>query len=237
MSENIYPFPQANPRHRLAGLLLDIALSWITLGIGWFIWSLIVWGRGQTPGKQIVKLRVYDKKTGRPVRWGHMLIRQYLILAGIPIVLFILFYITGGIHFYSGNAGFLGFNFDPANIGNWYAGYGTAGGAFGFKSYAFIFLTLSYFFPIIDALWIFAGGKRNRLVDLIAKTDVLNESSARDTSNQYNHSSTHVQNPYTEDAAESDVTRKIREATTLFQSGHLSETEYLALKGRIIESD
>jgi hypothetical protein len=29
---------------------------------------------------------------------------------------------------------------------------------------------------LMDSLWIFMDGKRNRLVDVIAKTDVLNES-------------------------------------------------------------
>jgi hypothetical protein len=42
------------------------------LEIGWLIWSLIVWGQGQTPGKQILKMRVYDKTTSKPAKWGQV---------------------------------------------------------------------------------------------------------------------------------------------------------------------
>lgn len=237
MNEISYPYPKANPRHRLAGILLDVVFSWLTLGIGWLIWSLIVWGKGQTPGMQVVKLRVYGKNTGRPIRWGQMLIRQFLILLGPPFALFALCYALGGIHYYSGDSGFVGLSFDQGYIGTWYAGYGLPGGAFGFKSYAFLLLTLSYLFPLVDALWIFVGGKRNRLVDVFAKTDVLNEASTGEGQNSSAHSTPYVQNPYSREVQESEVTRKIREATTLFQSGHISETEYLALKKRIIETD
>lgn len=237
MTEISYDFPKANPRHRLAGALLDIVFCWLTLGIGWFIWSLVVWGRGQTPGKQIVKLRVYDKTTGRPVRWGHMLIRQYLLLFAPLLVLSIFFYVVGGIHYYSGDPGFIGLNFDHANIGGWFAGYGSPTGAFGFKSYAFFLLMLCYLLPIVDAFWIFAGGRSNRLVDVIAKTDVLNEAARSGVSNYTNPSRSYVQNPYAPPTDESKVARKIREATELFQSGHISEAEYLALKKRIIENE
>lgn len=237
MSESFYPYPKANPRHRLAGFLLDVFFSWITLGIGWLIWSLIIWGKGQTPGMQVLKLRVYDKKTGQAIRWGHMLVRQFLILLGIPFALSISLYAVGGIHYYSGDAGFLGLNFDQGLLGNWYAGYGLPGGAFGFKSYAFFLLTLSYFFPLVDALWIFVGGRRNRLVDLIAKTDVLNEASTANGSNSTSQSTLYIQNPYARDMQESEVSRKIREATALHQSGHISENEYIDLKKRIIGND
>jgi uncharacterized RDD family membrane protein YckC len=237
MTEITYDFPKANPRHRLAGALLDIVFCWLTLGIGWFIWSLVVWGRGQTPGKQIVKLRVYDKSTGRPVRWGHMLIRQYLLLITPAMLLFVLFYVVGGIHYFSGYPGFAGWNFDHANTGFWFAGYGISSGAFGFKSYAFFLLMLCYLLPIVDAFWIFAGGRNNRLVDIIAKTDVLNEAAGNRVSTHASPSRSYVQNPYAPAIDESKVARKIREATELFQSGHISEAEYLALKKRIIENE
>ena len=61
-----YPAPLASIGHRLGGKAVDFALSLVTLNIGWLIWSLVVWGNGQTPGKQILKMRVYDKTTGKP---------------------------------------------------------------------------------------------------------------------------------------------------------------------------
>ena len=89
-----YPFPKASIQHRLGAYLLEGVLFFVTLGIGYFIWFFIILGQGQTPGKQILKLRVYDATTGSPARWGHMFIRELgLFLAllvfayGIPILI------------------------------------------------------------------------------------------------------------------------------------------------------
>jgi hypothetical protein len=142
-----YSFDKATVQHRLGGWAVDLALYFVTFGIGWFIWSLIVWGQGQTPGKQLLKMRVYDKTTAKPVKWGHMAIRQLLLpiafsLVVLPIVLvFSLIPIT---------------EFAVAAVVIWYLG---------------IFVG-----QLIDAFWIFKGGRINRLVDVFAKTDVLNES-------------------------------------------------------------
>lgn len=43
---------------RLAGYALDFLLALLTLGIGWWIWFLIIAGSGQTPAKQLLKTRV-----------------------------------------------------------------------------------------------------------------------------------------------------------------------------------
>jgi len=142
-----YSFSKASVQHRLGGWAVDLALNFVTFGIGWFIWSLIVWGQGQTPGKQLLKMRVYDKTTAKPVKWGHMAIRQVLLpiafsLVVLPIVLvFSLIPIA---------------EFAVAAVVIWYLG---------------IFVG-----ALIDAFWIFKGDRINRLVDVFAKTDVLNES-------------------------------------------------------------
>ena len=72
-------------QHRLGALALDCALYVVTLGIGWVIWSLVLWGQGQTPGKKILKIRVYAADTQRPATWGHMAIREFLIMFAIGI--------------------------------------------------------------------------------------------------------------------------------------------------------
>jgi uncharacterized RDD family membrane protein YckC len=72
-------------QHRLGALALDCALSVLTLGIGWIIWSLIVWGEGQTPGKKILKIRVYGSTTNQPATWGHMAVREFLFWLAIGI--------------------------------------------------------------------------------------------------------------------------------------------------------
>jgi uncharacterized RDD family membrane protein YckC len=142
-----YPFSKATIQHRLGGKALDLALYLVTFGIGWFIWSMIVWTQGQTPGKQLLKMRVTDKSTGKPSKWGHMAIREFLLpmsfsLAVFPIVLVLsLIPITE------------------------------------FAIAAVVILYLGIFIgALIDAFWIFKGGRINRLVDVFAKTDVLNES-------------------------------------------------------------
>ncbi len=62
---------------RLVGLLLDTALMIVTLGIGWLIWLLIVMGRGQTPAKQLMHMRVVKVADGRAATWGKMFVREF----------------------------------------------------------------------------------------------------------------------------------------------------------------
>jgi uncharacterized RDD family membrane protein YckC len=145
MSE--YQFPKATVQHRLGGKAVDLAMYTVTFGIGWLIWSLIVWGQGQTPGKQILKMRVYDKTTSKPAKWGQMAIREFLLplSIGIAILPFVVVFtaITP-----DQNMQIL---------------------AIGFVYIAGITVQL------VDAFWILKGTERNRLVDKFAKTDVLNE--------------------------------------------------------------
>ncbi len=80
-------------QHRLGAYALDWGLALLTLGIGWLIWSLIVWPEGQTPAKKILKLRTINNVTKQPATWGHMSIREFLI----PLTVFIASGITGGV--------------------------------------------------------------------------------------------------------------------------------------------
>ena len=75
----------ASFQHRLGALALDAALMVVTLGIGWFIWSLVVWGEGQTPAKKILKIRVRHFETGSVVTWGHMAVREFLVPLTVSI--------------------------------------------------------------------------------------------------------------------------------------------------------
>jgi hypothetical protein len=108
---------------------------------------MIVWAQGLTPGKQLLKMRVTDRTSGKPVKWGHMAIREFLLplafsTAMLPIVLVMsLIPIT---------------EVAVAAAVLWYVG--------------------SFAGQLVDAFWIFKGGRVNRLVDVFAKTDVLNES-------------------------------------------------------------
>ncbi len=73
------PMRYASFQHRLAAYVLDAGLAIITFGIGWLIWSLLVWGEGQTPAKKILKIRVRDFNSGRVATWGHMAVREFLV--------------------------------------------------------------------------------------------------------------------------------------------------------------
>jgi uncharacterized RDD family membrane protein YckC len=72
-------------QHRLGAYALDGGLVILTLGIGWFIWSMIVWGEGQTPAKKILKLRTINATNGRPASWGHMGLREFLVPMAVSI--------------------------------------------------------------------------------------------------------------------------------------------------------
>ena len=49
------------------------------MGIGWLIWTLIVWGNGQTPAKQLLNMKVVDATTHQVATWGKMALRDFLV--------------------------------------------------------------------------------------------------------------------------------------------------------------
>jgi len=75
---------------RLGAALLDSLLLSVTFGIGWLIWAAIIAGKGQTPGKQLLKLRVVDATTARPIGFGRMFFMRGLV-AGFVASVAILF--------------------------------------------------------------------------------------------------------------------------------------------------
>jgi uncharacterized RDD family membrane protein YckC len=83
----------ASFQHRLGAYALDMALATVTLGIGWIIWSMIVWGEGQTPAKKILKIRVFNATNGQVASWGHMALREFLV----PITVLIASAATSGL--------------------------------------------------------------------------------------------------------------------------------------------
>ena len=48
----------------------------MTLGIGYLIWGLIVWGRGQTPALQVLGMRCWRPETRCVPGWGTMALRE-----------------------------------------------------------------------------------------------------------------------------------------------------------------
>ena len=58
----------ATPLRRLMAYLLDAALFFLTLIVGYIIWWLIALRRGQTPGKQLLGIRAMHRN-GEPAGW------------------------------------------------------------------------------------------------------------------------------------------------------------------------
>ena len=71
--------PFATPLNRFGAAVLESVLAIITLGIGWFIWWLILLGRGSTPARQILGLRIVDAKTMQPVSNGQVFLRGFVV--------------------------------------------------------------------------------------------------------------------------------------------------------------
>jgi uncharacterized RDD family membrane protein YckC len=66
----------ASVGRRTGAFFLAIPLSIITLGIGYVIWGLIVWGRGQTPALQVLGMRVWRPDDQKPAGFGWMALRE-----------------------------------------------------------------------------------------------------------------------------------------------------------------
>lgn len=63
---------------RIGAYFLSILLAIVTLIIGYIIWGLIVWGRGQTPALQVLGMRCWRPDTGRVAGWWWMVLREII---------------------------------------------------------------------------------------------------------------------------------------------------------------
>lgn len=61
---------------RFGAWLLDGLLAIVTLGVGWLIWYFVILGNGQSPAKQLLKMRVVKRSTGRRPTYGEMALRD-----------------------------------------------------------------------------------------------------------------------------------------------------------------
>jgi len=66
---------------RIGAWFLAIPLSIATLGLGYLVWGLIVWGRGQTPALQVLGMRCWQPEDSRVAGWWRMALRE--IIGGI----------------------------------------------------------------------------------------------------------------------------------------------------------
>jgi uncharacterized RDD family membrane protein YckC len=66
----------ANSGRRIGAFFLAIPLAIITLGIGYLVWGLIVWGNGQTPALQVLGMRVWRPEENRVAGFWWMALRE-----------------------------------------------------------------------------------------------------------------------------------------------------------------
>jgi uncharacterized RDD family membrane protein YckC len=71
---------------------LDVLLFFVTLGIGWFVWTLVILGRGQTPAKQILNMRTIHLEDGEITSWGRNALREFIAK---PIISFAAWFTFG----------------------------------------------------------------------------------------------------------------------------------------------
>ena len=78
----------ASPTRRFTAWVLEIVLISGTAYIGWLIWSLVTWGRGQTPAQNLLRIISINEITGAPAKRPQMFIRYFLIFASYWIAYF-----------------------------------------------------------------------------------------------------------------------------------------------------
>ena len=77
-----------SPTRRFTAWVLEIVLISGTAYIGWFIWSLITWGKGQTPAQNLLRIISINETTGTPAKRPQMFIRFFLIFTAYWIAYF-----------------------------------------------------------------------------------------------------------------------------------------------------
>jgi uncharacterized RDD family membrane protein YckC len=61
---------------RIGAWFLAFPLVIVTLGIGYLVWGLIVWGRGQTPTYQVLGMRCWRPESRQVPSFGWMALRE-----------------------------------------------------------------------------------------------------------------------------------------------------------------
>jgi uncharacterized RDD family membrane protein YckC len=91
----------ASVGRRIGAYFLAIPLFIVTLGIGYIIWGLILWNKGQTPALKVLGMRVWRPESQSNASFGFMALREIIgrIVDGIlsivtELISFIMFVAT-----------------------------------------------------------------------------------------------------------------------------------------------
>jgi len=94
----------ASVGRRIGAFFLAIPLAIVTLGIGYVIWGLIVWGNGQTPAMQVLGMRVWRPETNKVAGFWFMALREIVgrivdgILSFITAITSFVLFVAGNKH-------------------------------------------------------------------------------------------------------------------------------------------
>jgi uncharacterized RDD family membrane protein YckC len=90
----------ASVGRRIGAFFLAIPLSIVTLGIGYLIWGLIIWNRGQTPTYQVLGMRCWRPETRQVAGFWWMALRNIIgriaegILSLITLLISFILFVT-----------------------------------------------------------------------------------------------------------------------------------------------
>jgi uncharacterized RDD family membrane protein YckC len=94
----------ASVGRRIGAYFLAIPLAIVTLGIGYIVWGLIVWGNGQTPALQVLGMRVWRPETNKVAGFWFMALREIVgrivdgILSVITLITSFVLFVAGQKH-------------------------------------------------------------------------------------------------------------------------------------------
>jgi uncharacterized RDD family membrane protein YckC len=66
----------ASVGRRIGAYFLSLLLVIVTLGIGYLVWGLLIWGNGQTPALQVLGMRVWQPDTRTVPGFWRMALRE-----------------------------------------------------------------------------------------------------------------------------------------------------------------
>ncbi|HLI73163.1 MAG TPA: RDD family protein [Acidimicrobiales bacterium] len=66
----------ASPARRIGAYFLTVPLVIVTLVVGYLIWGLVIWSRGQTPTYQVLGMRCWRPQTARVAGFWWMALRE-----------------------------------------------------------------------------------------------------------------------------------------------------------------
>ena len=101
----------ASVGRRIGAYFLAIPLAIVTLGIGYLIWALVLWGQGTSPALKVLGMKVWRPDDNAKATWGTMFLRNFVgegILGLVPflnLISFVVFLATKphrAIHDYVG---------------------------------------------------------------------------------------------------------------------------------------